>query len=137
MGLTDAPTQLNLTDIYPEGTPFLIRNAWVEGAVDTQYGKRTMAKVIVEPAEGGQGQEFAVWGSLCEQVQGIDEGDVPGVYQVVKEGKRWLFAAVEGAEVPEQTAPEPTADEKQLGIEPKAGDTSPQPPAGAGGGASA
>lgn len=125
MGLTDAPQQLNLTDVYPEGQPFLIRNAWVEGVVKTQFGDRTMAKIIAEPAEGGQGQEFAVWGSLCEQVQQIDEGDVPGVYKVVKDGKRWLFNAVEGAPVPEQTTPPQSVDEAELGVQPQPGDPAP------------
>jgi hypothetical protein len=92
MGLTDPPVTKNLTDVYPEGTPFTLEKAWIEGVVQTQYGDRTMAKVLCTPIGGGTPQEFAVWGSLCEQVQQIEEGEVPGPYKVVKDGKRWLFA---------------------------------------------
>ena len=95
MGLTDAPKQVNITDIYPEGTPFVIEKAWVEGVVPTSYGDRTMAKALVRPLGGGTPQEFALWGSLCEQVSQIEEGDVPGVYKIVKDGKRWLFASAQ------------------------------------------
>lgn len=128
MGLTDAPKQLNLTDVYPEGTPFSMTSAWVEGVVKTQFGDRTMAKAIIEPAGGGQAQEFALWGSLCEQVQQIEEGDLPGTYCVRKDGKRWLFAPAEApaaAEVTETAGePEPTqtAGEEQLGVEPQPGE---------------
>lgn len=100
MGITDVPKQVNLTDVYPEGTPFLCTSAWVEGVVKTQYGDRTMAKILAEdykPGEesGGQGREFAVWGSLCEQVQQLDDGELPMVLAVVKDGKRWLFTPYE------------------------------------------
>jgi hypothetical protein len=117
VGLTDAPKQQNLTDVYPEGTAFWVEKAWVEGVVQTQFGDRTMAKALIASTEGGQVVEFALWGSLCEQVQQIEDGDLPGYYKVAKEGKRWLFAV---AEAP--AAGEPTTDEAGLGLTPEAGE---------------
>lgn len=127
MGLTDAPKQLNLQDVYPEGTPFLIQKAWVEGVVKTQYGDRTMAKALITPVGGGTPQEFSLWGSLCEQVQMIEEGDVPGAYKVIKDPsnpKRFLFASA-AEDVAAAPAPAPTPDEEQLGIQPQAGEGQP------------
>ncbi len=126
MGITDAPVQVNLTDIYPDGTPFLVESAWVEGVVKTQYGDRTMAKIIAKPCDGGgvatgQGQEFAVWGSLCEQVQQLEEGDLPAVLKVVKDGKRWLFKAT-GTAPAQPAAGAATPDESALGLTPGAGE---------------
>jgi hypothetical protein len=121
MGLTDTPQQVNITDIYPEGTPFNVTRAWVEGVVKTQYGDRTMGKVVAEPIGGGPGsaQEFSVWGSLCEQVQSVDESELPMTVSIVKDGKRFLFQAAETVEL----APgEPTAPEQALGVAPGAGE---------------
>lgn len=98
MSITDAPTQKSLTDVYPEGTPFIIQRAWFEGVVPTQFGDRSMAKVLVTPIGGGSPQEFAVWGSLCEQVQQVEEGEIPGAFFVAKEGKRYLFKAATGVQ---------------------------------------
>jgi hypothetical protein len=134
VSLTDSPTQKSLLDVYPEGTPFVIQNAWVEGVVPTQYGDRTMAKILVTPLGGGTPQEFAVWGSLCEQVQQVEEGELPGAFIVVKEGKRYLFkpgkveaatgggdplaeaeekAPAEAAEATAETTPETPADQQE------------------------
>jgi hypothetical protein len=55
-----------------------------------------MGKVLIAPTEGGTPQEFAVWGSLCEQIQQIEDGDVPGNYTVAKDGKRYLFSPAPG-----------------------------------------
>jgi hypothetical protein len=104
MSITDAPQTRNLADVYPEGTPFRVTAAWVEGIVPTQYGDRTMAKMLVEAAPAPDGtlagspQEFAVWGSLCEQVQQQDEGDLPALLTLKKDGKRWVFVAAEAVE---------------------------------------
>jgi hypothetical protein len=122
MGLTDAPQQVNLLDIYPEGTPFVVTAAWVEGVVPTQYGDRTMGKIIAHPvdAPAGSSQEFAVWGSLCEQVQSVSPDELPLTVTVKKEGKRYLFQPAEGSSEPAPA--EPTADEKELGVDPGAGE---------------
>lgn len=100
MSLTDVPKQLKLAEVYPSGIPFLISQAWFEGIVDTTFGKRAMAKVIASPYQGpgvtgAESQEFALWGTLCEQVQQLEEGDVPGVYTLGQEGKRVVFQAYE------------------------------------------
>lgn len=136
MGLTDAPKQVNITDIYPEGTPFVVTQAWVEGVVKTQYGDRTMGKVVAEPigAPAGSAQEFSVWGSLCEQVQSVDASELPMVVSIVKDGKRFLFQAVD-AETAAAAAPpagEPTPSEVGLGVTPGPGEGAAlpaQPPA--------
>jgi hypothetical protein len=110
MGISDAPQTLNLVDVYPEGTPFRVIKAWVEGLVKTQYGDRMMAKVLVEAAPDDQGeragspQEFSVWGSLCEQVQQQDEDELPALLTLKKDGKRWLFSAVEEPSAEEELA---------------------------------
>lgn len=121
MGLTDAPVQVNITDIYPEGTPFVVTQAWVEGVVKTQYGDRTMAKVVVEPigAAAGSAQEFSVWGSLCEQVQSVDPTELPMTVSIVKDGKRFLFQVAEAA------PGAPTTDEAALGVAPGPGEGAP------------
>lgn len=133
MGLTDAPQQVNLLDIYPEGTSFVVTAAWVEGVVPTQYGDRTMGKIIAKPVGGaaGSSQEFAVWGSLCEQVQTVTPDELPMVVKVGKEGKRYLFQPGEGEAG--EPAGEQTADEKELGVAPGAGEGKPAEPAAAGG----
>lgn len=103
MPLTDAPKQVDIKDIYPENTPFVILNAWVEGVVPTQYGNRTMAKCIAAPvgAPPGTEQEFALWGSLCEQVQASDASEFPQAVVIYKDGKRYLFGpAPAGTPVP-------------------------------------
>lgn len=127
MGLGDAPKKVNLDDLYPEGTPFLIQKAWVEGVVKTQFGDRTMGKLLVAPVgdPAGQAQEVAVWGSLCEQVQQVEEGDVPGVYRLKKDGQRWLFEPVPDADVAINAGGEQTAAEADLGVTPAAGEGTP------------
>lgn len=106
MSLTDVPKQQSIDDVYPPGTPFRIILAWVEGVVDTQFGKRTLAKAVVEPATGGQAIEFSLWGSLCEQVQAIEDGDVPGVFAIGKDGNKKLFVAAVDPNPPETAASE-------------------------------
>lgn len=138
MPLTDAPKQINLQDIYPPGTPFVVTNAWVEGVVKTQYGDRTMAKVMAEPigAAAGQSAEYAVWGSLCEQVQSVDPAEMPLTVTIAKEGKRFLFREVDQAALQAQQAAAeapatPSADESALGVTPQAqdqGQLAPPPP---------
>lgn len=128
MGLTDAPQQLNITDVYPEGTPFCVIQAWVEGVVKTQFGDRTMAKIVAEPvgAAAGQAQEFSVWGSLCEQVQSVDPAELPLTVKIVKDGKRYLFEGVDALEAAGQVAAgTPTADESALGVAPGPGEGTP------------
>jgi hypothetical protein len=114
MSITDSPVQKNLTDVFPPGTPFVIQSAWIEGVVKTQFGDRTMGKVLVSAAEGGTPQEFPAWGSLCEQIQQVDEGELPGTFTIVKDGKRYLFAPVEDAGDPlaeaEEKSPDRTAE---------------------------
>lgn len=135
MPLTDAPKQVNITDIFPEGTPFVVTNAWVEGVVKTQYGDRTMAKVMVEPigAQAGQSTEYSVWGSLCEQVQAVDPAELPLTVTIVKDGKRFLFKDVDPAQLAAwqqaaQTPAAPTAEESALGVTPQAQDQAAQQP---------
>ncbi|HEX3561832.1 MAG TPA: hypothetical protein VHU24_03250 [Solirubrobacterales bacterium] len=136
MSLTDAPKQVNITDIYPEGTPFVVTQAWVEGVVKTQYGDRTVAKVMVEPIGGqvGQAVEYAVWGSLCEQVRAVDPAELPLTVTIVKDGKRHLFKDVDPAtlqayqQAAQAPAP-PSADEAALGVAPQAQDVGAVPPA--------
>ncbi len=130
MPLTDAPKQINLQDIYPPGTPFTITNAWVEGVVPTQYGNRTMAKVMAEPIGAAPGQsvtEYAVWGSLCEQVQGADAGEFPLTVTIVKDGKRFLFKGVDAQQLAAyqaqaQAPAPPSPDEAALGVTPQVQD---------------
>jgi hypothetical protein len=129
MALTDVPKQISLTDVFPEGTPFVVKNAWVEGVVPTTYGNRTMGKVLAEPvgAPAGSEQEFAVWGSMCEQVQGVDPAEFPLTVTVVKDGKRFLFKAVDEAtsaayQQAAQAPATPSAEEAALGVTPQAQD---------------
>lgn len=136
MSLTDAPKQVNITDIYPEGTPFVVTSAWVEGVVKTQYGDRTMGKVMAEPigAGAGQSQEFSVWGSLCEQVQGVDPAELPLTVTIAKDGKRYLFRDVDPAtlqahQAAAQAPAAPSPDEAALGVTPQAQDVGAAPPA--------
>jgi len=131
MSLTDAPKQVNITDIYPEGTPFVVTQAWIEGVVKTQYGDRTMAKVMVEPigAAAGQAAEYSVWGSLCEQVQSVDPAELPMTVTIRKDGKRYLFTDVDQATLQAyqqaaQAPAAPSADEAALGVTPQAQDVS-------------
>lgn len=91
MGLTDAPKQRQLIDDYPPGTGFTVKEAYVEGLVDTKFGKRALAKVMVEPIAGGTPIEYPVWGALCEQVQQIEEGELPMAVTIVEDGNRKLF----------------------------------------------
>lgn len=136
MPLTDAPKQVNITDIYPEGTPFVVTSAWIEGVVKTQYGDRTMGKVMAEPigAGAGQAQEFSVWGSLCEQVQAVDPAELPLMVTIVKDGKRFLFKGADPTQLAAiqaqaQAPAAPSADEAALGVVPQAQDVGAAPPA--------
>jgi hypothetical protein len=99
VSLTDRPQQVNLQDVYPAGTPFKIIQAWIEGVVPTEYGDRLMGKIVAEPLDGGDPHEFAVWGSLAQQVQQLEDGELPMVVNVVKDGRRWLFQQPKGGAV--------------------------------------
>lgn len=132
MGLTDAPQQVSLTDVYPPGTAFTVVKAWIEGQVETQFGKRTMGKVLVTPAGGGEETEFAVWGSLAQQVQQVEEGDLPMTCQVAKDGQRWLFAEPPAGTVApggEPTQPPPADQRADAGdhVDPGAPSDPPNP----------
>lgn len=115
MSLYDKPKQTNLQDDYPEGKQFILRTAWVQGVVTTQYGDRTLAKVIVGPVDNPTHcKEYGVFGSLAEQVESMEPSDIPTVGQVTKDGNRWLFSKVRditpeerqalGLTTPQQTA---------------------------------
>lgn len=108
MGFTDTPQQEDIKDIYPPGTAFLVKKAWIEGVVPTQFGNRTLGKVEIAAADApDQGREFSVWGSLAEQIQAAEEGEFPMLCTLVQESRRWLFkpATTENTAAPGTTPP--------------------------------
>lgn len=101
MGLFDPPSTDNFGDVYPEGTPLMLYKAEYEGMIDTSFGKRAAASILVGAADrSGEASEFRVFGALAESVKRMESTDLPALVTVRKDGraKRWVNVAAEVAD---------------------------------------
>lgn len=103
MGLFDPPNDKTLQDDYPLGTPFRLYSGDYEGMRDTRFGSQSSASVSAGPADGsGSPLTYKVWGTLAEQVAGIEPGDLPQLVKVSKLGDRnvWTPVTQAGEDIP-------------------------------------
>ena len=101
MGLFDPPSTDNFAEVYPEGTPLMLYKAEYEGMLDTSFGRRAAASVLVGAADrSGETTEFRVFGALAEAVKRMEPTDLPALVTVRKDGnaKRWINVAAETAD---------------------------------------
>jgi len=101
MSLFDPPNDRKLSEAYSTGTPFILYEAEYEGVRDTAFGASAQASVLAGPADRtGTPERYRVWGTLAEQVKGMDDGDLPALVKVGKQGNRnvWVPAQAGGAQ---------------------------------------
>lgn len=67
----------NLTDKYPEGTPFIIKAAEVVAVKSTDMGEGGDMVVVTVPEPEGD-KRYSIWGAyLLAQVRSAQPGDFP------------------------------------------------------------
>ena len=96
MGLFDPPNEKKLSEVYPEGTPFMLYIAEHEGVRNTAYGDSHMASVLVGPADRtGEPELFRVFGRLAEQTKQVKPGELPALVTIAKEGRSLAWKPVQ------------------------------------------
>lgn len=102
MSLFDPPNEEKLSDVYPEGTPFMLYSAEHEGIRSTTYGDSHQATVSVGDADRkGDPKQYRVFGRLAEQVKQLEAGELPALVTIAKEGRAFVWKPVQaGEEIP-------------------------------------
>lgn len=103
MGLFDPPNEDKLSEIYPEGTPFMLYEVEHEGIRSTAYGDSHQASVVVGPADRkGDNKQYKVFGRLAEQTKQVAPGDLPALVTIKKEGRAltWEPVTSSGEDIP-------------------------------------
>jgi len=94
VSLFDPPNDKKLAEVFPVGTAFMLYEAEYEGMPDTTFGPRAQATVLAGPADrSGTPERYKVWGTLAEQVQGMETGDLPALVKIGKQGNRNIWVA--------------------------------------------
>ena len=112
MSIFDPPKQDKLSDDFTQGTLFWLLAAQYDGVQPTSFGESVQASIVACPiGEEHNQKQYRVWGTLAEQVQQMEEGDLPAEVEVVKQGRKnvWRLSKklhdVTPAEVPEEEPP--------------------------------
>jgi hypothetical protein len=103
MGIFDPPNDKRLSDDYPYGTVLKLYAGNYEGMRDTQFGPQASASVDVGPANNvGELLTYKVWGTLAEQVAQLEQGELPQLVKVAKQGNRnvWVPCTEDGENIP-------------------------------------
>jgi hypothetical protein len=101
VSIFDLPNDKKLLEVFPLGTPFMMYEAAYEGLSQTSYGPRPQATVTCGPPDrSGAPEKFRVWGTLAEQAQGLETGDLPCLVRVVKQGNRSVWEPITADDQP-------------------------------------
>jgi hypothetical protein len=95
IGLFDPPNEDKLSEIYPEGTPFMLYEVEHEGIRSTAFGDSHQASVMVGAADRKDNpKQYRVFGRLAEQTKQVAHGDLPALVTIKKEGRALTWAPV-------------------------------------------
>lgn len=88
MGMFDTETQLKDAEFAKDGQVFTLHSGEYVGTHHSaQYGDNDKAKVTAGPNQ----ESFIVFGVLAQQIQRMDEGDLPAQVRIVKDGRANVF----------------------------------------------
>ena len=92
MSILDEPNQEKLSDVYPEGKPFILYSVEYVGSIPTTYGPRATANVVAGPRDrSSEPLEFKVFGALAEATKNLQPNELPCAVVIERSGnaKRW------------------------------------------------
>lgn len=86
----DKETQLKNAPFAESGQTFTLYSAEYKGMHESEYGRNERALVVAGPDE----ETFVVFGVLAQQVQRMDDGDLPAQVKIGKDGRANIFEQV-------------------------------------------
>lgn len=87
MGMFDKDEQLTKQDFASNGQVFTLHSAKYLGKVDTKYGENQKAEVVAGPDR----KQFVCFGVLADQIQRMDDGDLPTDVRIEQDGEANVF----------------------------------------------
>lgn len=94
MGMFDKEQGLTSQDDFDTSQPFELVSAEYLGKVKhADYGENQKARVLVRGVgESGDGAPYVVFGVMADQIQRMDDDDLPAIVIVAKDGRANVFA---------------------------------------------